>query len=233
MWPFYKPLGSNQTLLLRFPDINPHRFVLSVLGANTLLLMQTKCWLMFYVQFVSQVTKYQKIFNCKIILKCVTVFVCVSVWMCIRLVKSVWSSCNNLQQLNKPSNPSLLCSLVPNFEKRQKMEKSSIRLSKIESVTQSVREAGSGDWALSLKARLEKARLDSIDDVYSWGVKDDEVWWGERSSCLPECVQTICLPSSPHKQNTFCFRYIAIDALLSIILDFNVDKDTNAGLPLV
>lgn len=60
------------------------------------------------------------------------------------------------------------------------------------------------------RVRLEKARADCIDDVYSWGV-NDLGWWGcERSSSLPDWVQTVCWHSGLNKQKESCFCHIVI-----------------------
>lgn len=60
------------------------------------------------------------------------------------------------------------------------------------------------------RVRVEKARADSIDDVYSWGV-NDLGWWGcERSSSQPDWVQTVCWHSGLNKQKESCFCHIVI-----------------------
>lgn len=63
-----------------------------------------------------------------------------------------------------------------------------------QSVLEPAREAGKGEWALSFfGVGVEKARADSVNGVYSWGVND--LHWRrrqcERSSSLPDWVQTV------------------------------------------
>lgn len=63
-----------------------------------------------------------------------------------------------------------------------------------QSVLEPTREAGKGEWALSFfGVGVEKARADSVNGVYSWGVND--LHWRrrqcERSSSLPDWVQTV------------------------------------------
>lgn len=169
MWPFYKPLGSNLTLSLLFPDINPRRLLLSLLGANTVLL---KCWWMFFrfsllLPTLSSIRRYLTVKLTSPLWRCV--------FLCVRHMKSVSPSCSPPLTVSPRSyiRGLGLEKLVPSFEKRQKVEKvPSVQESECDAECEKGRKRRMGSficgWAGKSKAGLHRWCL----------LLRSEGWWG-------------------------------------------------------
>lgn len=174
---FYKPLGSNLTLSLLFPDINPRRLLLSLLGANTVPL---KCWWRFFRfgLLLLTLSSIREDLSVKL-----TSLLWLCVCMCIRHGKSVCPSCNKVWASPSPLTVSpFACSyirglglekLVPSFEKRQKVEKvPSVQESECDAECEWGRKRRMGSfisgWAGKSKAGLRRWCL----------LLRSEGWWG-------------------------------------------------------
>lgn len=155
----------------QFPDVHPCRFVLSPFwsqhnAANA----EKKCWLMFFRFNLKYLNRFKPLLSFE-----VPACLCVCVRVCITHVKSVQAVTCYGSRTSPPPRHHISASVLlhqgrgagatcPKLWKKAENGNRSIHLSKSRSVTQSVSEAGSGEWALSLWARLGKSK----DQLHRW-----------------------------------------------------------------
>lgn len=139
-------------------------------GANTMLLMQKKSVDWCFLGSISSIWIGLNHFSALRFLR-----VCVYVRVCITHVKSVQAVTCYGSRTSPPPRHHISASVLlhqgrgagatcPKLWKKAENGNRSIHLSKSRSVTQSVSEAGSGEWALSLWARLGKSK----DQLHRW-----------------------------------------------------------------